>query len=83
MLFRSTLFWYPQSRIDKLGDLIESSDNGNAFCKVLSTDFNAFLGSKILRRDISRMVLDTGGDYRVSQKVEFINSLVFIIFEAI
>ena len=50
---------------------------------MLSTDFNAFLGSKILRRDISRMVLDTGGDYRVSQKVEFINSLVFIIFEAI
>ncbi|CAG5113547.1 Oidioi.mRNA.OKI2018_I69.chr2.g7643.t1.cds [Oikopleura dioica] len=26
-------------------------------------------GSKILRRDISRMVLDTGGDYRVSQKL--------------
>lgn len=43
MLFRSTLFWYPQSRIDKLGDLIESSDNGNAFCKVLSTDFNHWL----------------------------------------
>jgi hypothetical protein len=49
---------------------------------VLSTDFNGFLGSKILRRDISRMVLDTGGDYRVSQKVEFICCCFFIISEA-
>ena len=28
-----------------------------------------FSGSKILRRDISKIVLDHGGDYRVSQKV--------------
>ena len=79
MKSRSTLFRYPQSRIDKLGDLIKSSDNGNAFCRVLSADFNGFLGSKILRRDISRMVLDTGGDYRVSQKVVFLSWEFFLL----
>ena len=31
-----------------------------------------FSGSKILRRDISKIVLDHGGDYRVSQKVSYI-----------
>lgn len=30
-----------------------------------------FLGNKPLRRDISKIVLDHGGDYRVSQKVGF------------